>query len=255
MCRIFPRKDRLLLGIQGLCAVYAECYYADLPDRVIRSVTLRDWLKGDSLRRQQEKFALRGRMEREAVELAGNLTGRTRWDRMHTERWNPAACYHMMNESLRKEFYGPVWDAGRCEPYSIFLSQGDYPIKGLHYMLSALPAILRAYPQTKVYVAGNSLVAYGTLKQKLKISAYGKYLRSLLKNKGLEERVTFLGKLDAAQMRDRYLKSSLFVCCSSVENSPNSLGEAMLLGVPCVSADVGGISSIFTGDVDGILYR
>lgn len=255
MCRIFPRKDRLLLGIQGLCAVYAECYYADLPDRVIRSVTLRDWLKGDSLRRQQEKFALRGRMEREAVELAGNLTGRTRWDRMHTERWNPAARYHMMNESLRKEFYGPVWDAGQCEPYSIFLSQGDYPIKGLHYMLSALPAILRAYPQTKVYVAGNSLVAYETLKQKLKISAYGKYLRSLLKNKGLEERVTFLGKLDAAQMRDRYLKSSLFVCCSSVENSPNSLGEAMLLGVPCVSADVGGISSIFTGDVDGILYR
>lgn len=55
-------------------------------------------------------------------------------------------------------------------------------------------------------------------------------------------------------MRDRYLKSSLFVCCSSVENSPNSLGEAMLLGVPCVSADVGGISSIFTGDEDGILY-
>ena len=29
----------------------------------------------------------------------------------------------------------------------------------------------------------------------------------------------------------------------------------MLLGVPCVAADVGGISSIFSGGVDGILYQ
>lgn len=255
MCRIFPRKDRLLLGLQGLCTPIAREYYADLPKRVIRRVTLRDFLKRDSLRRQQRKFALRGDMEREAVGLAGNVTGRTRWDRMYTKAWNPAARYHEMNESLRAEFYGPVWRPEGCEPYSIFLSQGDYPLKGLHYMLRALPKILKEYPETRLYVAGNSLVAYQTLRQKLKISAYGRYLRSLLAGKGLEGRVAFLGKLDAEQMRDRYLKSNLFVCCSCLENSPNSLGEAMLLGVPCVSADVGGISSIFTADVDGILYK
>jgi len=32
------------------------------------------------------------------------------------------------------------------------------------------------------------------------------------------------------------------------------LGEAMLLGVPCVSAETGGITSIFVGGEDGILY-
>lgn len=255
MCRIFPHRERLLIGLQGLCTLYAEAYYADLPGRVIRTVTLRDRLRRDSLVQQQKKFVLRGNMEREAISLAGNVTGRTGWDREGAAAWNPKANYYHMNETLRPEFYGPVWKEENSVPYSVFLSQGDYPIKGLHYMLAAMPEVLEKYPDTKVYVAGNSLVAYGTLKQKLKISAYGKYLRSLIKENRLEDRVIFLGRLNAGQMRDRYLNSSLFVCCSSLENSPNSLGEAMLLGMPCVSADVGGIPSIFDQGRDGILYE
>ncbi len=255
MCRVFPRKDRILVGLQGLCVLYAQAYYADLPERVIRSVTLRDFLRKDNLRQQRQKFVLRGEMEREAIGMAGNVTGRTEWDKSYALEWNPKARYHAMNETLRREFYGPVWDRDRCVPHSIFLSQGDYPLKGLHYMLLALPKILARYPDAKVSVAGNSLVEYRTLKQKLKISAYGRYLRSLVRGLGLEGHVAFLGKLTAGQMRDRYLASSLYVCCSALENSPNSLGEAMLLGMPCVSADVGGIPSMFTDGVDGILYR
>lgn len=255
MCRSFPRKERLLVGLQGLCTLYAQGYYADIPERVIRSVTLRDLLRRDDLIRQQHKFALRGNMEREAVSLAGNVTGRTEWDRENSRLWNLDARYFYMNETLRPEFYGPVWNEEDCIPHSIFISQGDYPLKGLHYMLCAMPLILEKYPDTRVYVAGNSLVEYSSLKQKLKISAYGKYLRRLIKENGLEGRIVFLGRLDAGQMRDRYLKSSLFVCCSALENSPNSLGEAMLLGMPCVSADVGGISSIFTHGEDGILFE
>ena len=92
--------------------------------------------------------------------------------------------------------------------------------------------LLEKYPDARVYVAGSSLVEYRTLKQKLKISAYGKYLRRLIRENGLGDRILFLGRLNAEQMRDRYLKSSLFLCPSSLENSPNSLGEAMLLGSP-----------------------
>lgn len=255
MCRVFPDKRRILVGLQGLCTLLAEAYYADLPQQVVRSSTFRDLVKRDTLKQQQGKFVLRGRMEREAIALTGNVTGRTLWDKENTAQWNGGACYHHMNESLRKDFYGPVWDREKCIPHSIFLSQGDYPLKGLHYMLLALPEIVARYPDVKVYVAGDNLTAYGTLKQKLKISAYGKYLRRLLAEEGIEDRVVFLGRLDSGQMLAQYLKSSLFVCPSSLENSPNSLGEAMLLGMPCVSAAVGGISSIFTGGMDGIAYE
>ena len=70
-------------------------------------------------------------------------------------------------------------------------------------MLLALPGILARYHDAKVYVAGNSLVNYKTLKEKLKISAYGKYLRRLLKEGGLEEKVVFLGKLSASQLLEQ----------------------------------------------------
>lgn len=254
-CRVFPMKNRILVGIQGLCAVYANTYFANLPKKTVHSVTLRDFLKKDSLIRQQEKFVQRGRMEKEAVGLAGNVTGRTDWDRHYTKEWNPKARYFAMNETLRPAFYEGKWNPEHCVPHSIFLSQGDYPIKGLHYMLQALPMIRRKYPDATVSVAGNSLVKDNTWKDRLKRSAYGRYLRSLLKEGQLEGAVSFLGKLNAGEMKEQYLKSSLFVCCSTIENSPNSLGEAMILGMPCVSADVGGIASIFRGGEDGILYE
>lgn len=255
MCKVFPQKDRILITLQGLCTVCAKTYFANLPEQISHSRSFRDWLKKDSMLEQRKKFEMRGQHEVEAVKLAGNIGGRTPWDRKYSQEWNPKAIYFQMNETLRSDFYRTVWDRKACLPHSIFLSQGDYPLKGFHYMLHAMPEILREYPDAEVYVAGNSIVDYNTLRDKIKICAYGKYLRSLIRKYGLEQKVHILGKLTGEQMKDRYLKSHLFVCPSSLENSPNSLGEAMLLGMPCISANVGGVPGIFTDGEDGILYE
>ncbi|MCQ2538811.1 MAG: glycosyltransferase family 4 protein [Acetatifactor sp.] len=254
MCRAYENKKQILITIQGLCSVYANVYFADLEEKVKRSVTFRDWLKKDTLLMQQEKYVKRGAYEIEAVKLAGNVGGRTPWDYHYALEWNPGVRYFEMRETLRSMFYEGRWERANCIPHSIFLSQGDYPIKGFHYMLKAMPKILKKYPDAQVFVAGNSLVNYETLKDKIKISAYGKYLRQLIRENHLEGKVTILGKLTGAQMKEQYLKSHLFVCPSSIENSPNSLGEAMILGMPCVSAEVGGVTGIFTDGEDGILY-
>lgn len=258
--KAFDKRERTLIGIQGLCSICATCFRADLPDDVWKRTTFRDMVKRDDFRRQHEKYVQRGVYEIEAVQRAGHITGRTSWDKKYTGQWNPDATYHFMNETLRSNFYDGCWERDSCQKYSIFLSQGDYPLKGLHYMLQAMPEILNEYPESEIYVAGNSIIKSAAekgingLKGKLKLESYGKYILQLMKETGTLDKVHFLGRLNAEQMKEQYLRSHVFVCPSSLENSPNSVGEAMLLGMPVVCAEVGGIADIFTGGADGLFY-
>ena len=47
----------------------------------------------------------------------------------------------------------------------------------------------------------------------------------------------------------------MFVVPSSIENSPNSLAEAQILGLPLIAANVGGIPSMVKDGTSGYLYR
>lgn len=253
--RAFGKPERTLVGIQGLCYEIAKVYMAGLPEEVQRKVTFRDFLRRDSLKQQQEKFYLRGKNEIEAISLAGHITGRTRFDREGTSRINGKALYHSMNETMRSSFYEGMWDPEACEKHSIFLGQGDYPLKGFHFLLQAMPEILKKYPDAMLYVSGNSVISHQTVREKIKLPAYGKYLLSLIKSYHLEDRVVMLGKLSEEEMKQQFLKSNVFVCASVLENSPNTVGEAMLLGVPVVASRAGGIPDMITDGSEGLLFE
>ena len=252
--RTYGQPERTLVSIQGLCSAIAEEYMADLPVKVQRQVTLRDRIKEDSLKQQKKKFKKRGEHEKEALLLTGHIAGRTDFDREQTAKINSSAVYHYLNETLRGIFYHDRWKRTACEPYSIFLSQGDYPLKGFHYLLRALPKVLEQFPDTHVYVAGANIIEVGTFQDRLKLSAYGKYIRKLIRENRLSNRITMLGRLTAEEMKEQYLRCHLYVLPSALENSPNSLGEAMMLGMPCVAADVGGVHNLLTDGGDGLLY-
>lgn len=252
--RAFDRPERTLIGIQGLCCAIAEVYMADLPYSVQKKKTFRDRLRKDSLEEQQLKFEMRGEHEKEALALAEHVTGRTDFDREMTRKLAPNAVYHFMNETLRGVFYNDIWNIDRIEFHSLFISQGNYPIKGLHYVLDILPDIVEKYKDTVLYVAGDVITANSSLKDKIKLSGYGKYLLKQIKQKRLEEHVKFVGRLNSDKMCARLLKTHVFLCPSAIENSPNSVGEAMLLGVPVVASDVGGIHNLLQDGKDGLLY-
>lgn len=255
MTRVFAKPERTLVGLQGMVGECAKEYMADLPEAVQRRVTFRDLVRRDSMKQQQEKFRLRGEREKEVLAACGHVTGRTEFDRKSSLKCNPDLIYHKMNETMRSCFYDGKWSLENCRKYEIFISQGDYPLKGFHYLLEAMPEILKEFPEAHITVAGNSITGYSTWKEKLKISGYGKYLRECMKKWELTDKVNVLGRLDAEQMKAAFLTAHVFVCPSSVENSPNSLGEAMLLGVPCVASRAGGIPDMAADGISALYFE
>ena len=256
MVRVFNKPEKTVVSIQGLTSVYARHYMADLPINVRYGFTFRDLVKLDNLYFDRKKYYKRGAMEKETIRGAGHIIGRTDWDNICTRLINPEARYHYCSEILRKAFYdGSRWDMDECDSHTIFVSQGYYPIKGLHYMLEALSDIRKFYPDVRLRVAGGVSLNNAGLKNRLKQKNYQRYLAKLIEKYSLAECVEFLPPLKADEMKRMYLKSNVFVSPSSIENSPNSLGEAMMLGVPCVSSLVGGVGNMLINGAEGFTYQ
>ncbi|MCM3735375.1 glycosyltransferase family 4 protein [Bacillus cytotoxicus] len=256
MVNICRKKNiKTVVSIQGLVSIYAKHYMLSLPVNVQNRYTFRDLLKLNNIKRQQKVFIKRGKFEIEALRKVNHVIGRTTWDKACSTQINPNIIYHHCDETLREEFYNHQWDIKKVDRHSIFLSQGSYPIKGLHFMIEAMPVILEKFPNTKLYIGGTDITSSKTLKEKMKISSYGKYIKELIKKYNLQDKIVFTGLLSEKQMCERYLQSNVFVCPSTIENSPNSLGEAMILGVPCVASDVGGVSDMLKHKEEGFVYQ
>lgn len=241
----------VVVSMQGIISGFARYYTAGIDYKSAkRCLTFRDLVKHDSILKQQKKFEKRGELEATVIKSVNHIIGRTEWDKAHVNAINPNVRYHYCGETLRSSFYINKWNYDSCEPHSIFISQAGYPIKGLHMLLKAMPHILEEFPDTKIYIAGRNIIDEPIYR----ISGYAKILKKLIKKNNLADKLIFTGPLDEESMCSRYLKSNVFVCPSSIENSPNSLGEAQLLGMPYVVSFVGGVPEIVNYNSDS-LYR
>lgn len=255
MVRAFNNPDKTIIHVQGIISAIAKHYTAFLPEKVVKRYSFRDFIKRDNIEKQQDKFALRGEYEIEAIKKVRQVFHRTEWDEAVIKGINPTACLHYAQEMMRGAFYSGTWNYEDCEKYSIFISQGNYPLKGLHIMLEALRSVKELHSGVKLYIAGDDILTVGSFKEKIRESYYSKYIRRLIIDWGLAENVEFTGPLSEEKMKQRYLKSNVFVSASSIENSSNSVAEAMLLGVPIVSSFVGGCTSLIEHGVNGLLYQ
>lgn len=249
-------EDKIVASIQGLISVIPRYYLASMNRKdVFLNLTLRNLIKQDNVFQVKKKFEKRGEVETEYINRLKYIIGRTTWDNVHIKLSNPNIRYFFCNEILRDCFYNGEWNINSIKRYSIFISQANYPLKGFHQILKALRIVKNVYPDVKLYVAGKNITSNDTLFDKLIRTDYGKYIKKFILRAKLNNNIVFLGNLDANQMRDQYLNSHLFVCPSSIENSPNSLGEAQLLGVPCIGSYVGGIPDMIEDKITGFLYR
>ena len=249
-------SKNVVVSIQGLVSAYYYYYYYGFTAfDVMRNLTLRDLIRGTIFQRKKS-FKKRGVLEIELLQKINHVIGRTSWDKSRVWSINPMAHYHFCNETLRPEFYDDTcWEYEKCLKHSIFISQAEYPVKGLHQLLKAMPLILRHYPDTILRIAGKDITKERRFFITFHvITGYGLIIKRMIKSLGLEKHIYFTGSLNAEEMKSEYLHCNVFVCPSTIENSPNSLGEAQILGTPVIASYVGGVPDMMRGDEEHI-YR
>ncbi len=192
--------------------------------------------------------------EKEVIENSKYILGRTTWDRAHSYAINPTAKYYSCNRNLRSPFYTEKWNIDEIERHSLYVGNSYYALKGFHFVVEALPQLIKEYPDIKVYVAGHKPYTDNDSRSFIK-KGYGAYLKKLIEDLDVKDHIVFTGPLKAREVAEKLSKVNAYVLCSAVENSPNTLGEAMLVGTPCVSAYVGGVPDMAEDGKDALFYR
>ena len=220
--------------------------------------TLRDYVRLDGLHEQQWRMAKRARLEREIFATNSAFVGRTRWDQSHAQRLNAEARYYHCDELIRQPFFDIHWDASKIIPHSIFASSASYPLKGFHVLVRAVEILRNEFPgitlRTPLADFYPKLSGTKRLWKNFRLGGYSRYVTNLIRDAGLENNVFSLPSLDAQEMADELAKAHVFVLPSFIENSPNSLAEAMLVGTPAVASFVGGIPSMVEDGKSALLF-
>ncbi|MFC6669000.1 glycosyltransferase family 4 protein [Marinobacterium aestuariivivens] len=104
------------------------------------------------------------------------------------------------------------------------------PIYGIDLALRALPAVQGRFPGARLVIAGSGPERTA--------------LERLAADLGVANRVEFRGRLTSWQVAELYRQADLLLNPSRVDNSPNSIIEALGCALPVVSTRAGGIPKL-----------
>jgi glycosyltransferase involved in cell wall biosynthesis len=171
--------------------------------------------------------------------------GRTSWDRRVSSVMSPGSEYFVGDEIMRDVFYKQLWNPLVPENrWIIHTTASDHPMKGFRTIVDAVNLLVNAGVQLEWRVAGlseNSNVVRVAKKQ--------------LGKKYPADHINLLGRISADVLVDLMKEAHLFVLPSFMENSPNSLCEAMMMGMPCIATNGGGTPSMLEDKEEGLLVQ
>jgi len=174
------------------------------------------------------------------------FSGRTDWDRRITSLLSKSSKYYHCEEILRPTFYLNQWHlAEKSDTIRLISIINPNMYKGIETILETAK-LLKTYSTHQIYwivagVTSNSFL--------LKMFTYKTKILAGSVN------VEFIGQVQEVSLVEKMLDSDIFVHTSHIDNSPNSLCEAMMLGMPVISTNVGGIQSLLTDKKEGILVQ
>ena len=177
--------------------------------------------------------------EREILSHAKFILGRTDWDQMVSKIFSPNSKYYYCSEILRNEFYdnGVVREIPQKLTVVSIISSPLY--KGYDLILKTAQLISEEFNLDFEWKVFGNVDCKPTEK------------RLMIKHENVN--VKLCGVKNAREIKEELLNSTVYVHPSYIDNSPNSVCEAQVLGCTCISTNVGGTSSIIEEGVTGFL--
>jgi glycosyltransferase involved in cell wall biosynthesis len=185
--------------------------------------------------------------ERKIFERCKFFMGRTDWDRRITSVLSPSSKYFHCDEIMRYEFYLQQWSVKKNRPACILITTMRNNIyKGLETIFQCKRILNELNLRTKIVwkIAGISET------DELPYLLERKY-----KSTFSENQIELLGPLAEKELINEMMEADTFIHTSHIDNSPNSLCEAMLLGMPIIATFAGGIPSILENKKEGLLVQ
>lgn len=239
-------KLPVVVHLQGMLAPYDNAFFpvGFNSFSFIWPPTKEEWLMRNGYIYAKKNIHIRAEREKKLFEKVRYCMGRTDWDYKVSRLMASDSCYFHVEEVLRDAFQRKAGKWNLCENKFVILSTVSETIyKGLDVILKTAKILKK---HTKLVFEWQVV---GIKYDARIVSFFEKQLNINSK----EVNIKYLGVVNADELVELQLGASVYVHPSYIDNSPNSICEAQLVGMPVVATNVGGISSILDNGNAGIL--
>jgi len=240
-------KVPTIIHIQGNLTVYSKKWFSGLSlFNILKYSNVKIFLRAYGLYHLYFHFSNRAERERKIMQFCKYFIGRTDWDRRICNILSPKSKYYHCEELLRNEFYqANRWQKPANLKIKLVTTISPMIYKGLETILETSQLLYQNhFFEFEWIIAG----VKGT--EEVVSMIEKKY-----KTKFADQHIYFKGSLNTEKLIVELSQAHIYVHPSHIENSPNSVCEAMLIGMPVIATYAGGTPSIVANGIEGLLVQ
>ena len=194
---------------------------------------------------QSIKFSRRLKHESEILSFFKNISYQSDWTHQKLKFKTDAIYYHSLRPIRPQFFSADKWTQDEKSKNILTIASAE-PYKGLHVTIKAIALLAKNNPDIKLLVAGVSLRKFNR--------GYLQYINDLVNRLGVQNKIEFLGSLNADELLQKIYYSRCLVISSFVESYSAVFAEAMCLGIPTVVSYSGAMTEFARNDESALFY-
>lgn len=237
----------VVIHLQGLINPILNSYFPigfSKTDFIQNSKYFVDHILGKSILFGIKRFKKQANREVIILRNAKHVMGRTDWDKSIAQFFNSQVNYYHVDEVLRPIFYDSIFRTKNIEGKLIILSTLSPTIyKGIDVVLKTAELLVKeSFTNFEWNIIG--------LDENDKLLNHFEKKLNTCHN---SININCLGRKNPEEIKSLMTSSDVFVHPSYIDNSPNSVCEAQVLGLPVIACNVGGVSTIIKDNETGKL--